>query len=326
MTTAARTGASTGPDGGSGLGVVALASYLPGEPVTNDSVGAAIGVDLKWIQDRIGIRTRHHAAPHEHTSDLATRVARRVAEHSPVGPDLIVLATVTPDRPVPATACLVQDRLGLPGTPALDINAACAGFIYALVTAAGTVAVGAARTPLVIGADVFTRFVDPTDRRTAPLFGDGAGAVQLGPVPEGYGILATELWADGSQASYATVPPAGEGWFEMNGRGVSEVVLEMGPKVLGTALTKAGIRLDQLNRVIVHQANPRLVGTLAESVGLDDRIVPRYGVQTGNTAAASIPIALVMAHEEQPFRRGDLVALVAVGAGMTAGAAVLRWY
>ncbi|MGV9882248.1 3-oxoacyl-ACP synthase III family protein [Streptomyces sp. NPDC003006] len=317
---------TTDPQGGSGLGVVALAAYLPGEPVTNDSIGAATCVDLGWIRDRIGIQTRHRAAPDERTSDIATRVARRVAAHSPVAPDLIVLATITPDRPVPATACLVQDQLSLPGIPALDINAACSGFIYALVMAAGTVASGVARTPLVIGADVFTRFVDPTDRRTAPLFGDGAGAVQLGPVPNGYGILATELWADGSQALYATVPPPGEGWFEMNGRGVGEVVLEMGPKVLSAALAKAGARMDQLNRVIVHQANPRLVGALAESVGLDDHIVPRYGIQTGNTAGASVPVALAMAHEERPFQRGDLVALVAVGAGMTAGAAVLRWY
>ncbi|MFD3499217.1 3-oxoacyl-ACP synthase III family protein [Streptomyces sp. NPDC058678] len=307
------------------MGIVGLGAYLPGDPVSNESVAQSTGADVEWIRDRIGIVARHHAAPDETTTDLATRAGRAAVESAPVDPDLVVLATVTADRTVPATACFVQDRLGVSGAPALDVNAACSGFVYAMATAAGMVHAGVARAPLVVGADVFTRCVDPSDRRTAPLFGDGAGAVQLGPVPEGYGILATELWADGSRAEVATIPEAG-GHFRMDGRGVTAVVLEMGPKVLNSALAKAGVRLDQINRLIVHQANPRLVRKLGDFVGLEKDVVPDYGRLTGNIASASVPVTLSFAHRERPFRDGDLLALVAVGAGMTAGAMVLRWY
>ncbi|QUI34611.1 3-oxoacyl-ACP synthase III family protein [Streptomyces alfalfae] len=305
-------------------GIVSLGLHLPGAPVGNDSVAEASGADPAWIQDRIGMHARHHAAPRQTATELAVAAAESALTGAAVTPDLIVVATVTPDRPVPATACFVQERLGLAGVPAFDVNAACSGFIYALSCAHGMTLAAHARTPLVIGADTFTHVVDPTDRRTAPLFGDGAGAVQLGPVPAGYGILAVELWAEGSQAMYATVPR--EGWFAMDGRSVSGVVMDMGPKILQAALDRAGARLDQLDRVIVHQANPRLVRRLAEHVGLGEDQVPAYGSVTGNTASASVPVALAMADRERPFRRGDLVALVAVGAGMTAGAAVLRWY
>ncbi|MBM7167524.1 ketoacyl-ACP synthase III [Streptomyces sp. G44] len=308
------------------IGIIALSSYLPGPSVGNSAVAEATGADTDWMEERIGIRSRHYAQPQETTQDLATEAAHRLLRETPTRPDLIVLATVTPDQPVPATACLVQNRLALTGVPAVDVNGACSGFVYALAYAYGLTLAGLSRNPLVIGADIFTRHVDPSDRRTAPLFGDGAGAVLLGPVPNGYGILGMELWAEGSQANYATVPPAGNGLFSMNGRGVSEVVLEMGPKVLDTALARAGVRIEQLERVIVHQANPSLVHKLAEQVGLDDTVVPALGSRTGNTASASIPLTLALTHQEKPLRHGDLVAFVAVGAGMTAGAAVIRWY
>jgi 3-oxoacyl-[acyl-carrier-protein] synthase-3 len=310
---------------GTSLGIVGLGAYLPGPAVSNESVGETTGADIEWIRDRIGIEARHHAAPGESTTDLAADAARKALRDAPVEPDLVVLATVTSDRSVPATACYVQDRLGLSGAPALDVNAACSGFVYALTTAAGMVRQGVARHPLVIGADVFTRCVDPTDRRTAPLFGDGAGALQLGPVPDGYGILAAELWADGSKAHYATIPHTG-GWFEMDGRGVTGTVLEMGPKILSSALDKAGVRLGELNRLVVHQANPRLVRKVGDFVGLEEHVVPDYGRLTGNIASASIPVTLSLAHQERPFRDGDVIALLAVGAGMTAGAVVLRWH
>ncbi|MEU0332064.1 ketoacyl-ACP synthase III [Streptomyces sp. NPDC006193] len=305
-------------------GVVSLGLHLPGTPVGNESIAATSGADPQWMEDRIGIRARHHAPRPQTATDLAVGAAENALAGEAVTPDLIVVATVTAERPVPSTACFVQDRLGLAGVPAFDVNAACSGFVYALSCAYGMTLAGHVRTPLVIGADTFTHVVDPTDRRTAPLFGDGAGAVQLGPVPDGYGILAVDLWAEGSQAMYATVPR--EGWFAMDGRSVSGVVMDMGPKILQGALDRAGVRLDQLDRVIVHQANPRLVRRLADHVGLDESRAPAYGAVTGNTASASIPVALAMADRERPFRRGDLVALVAVGAGMTAGAAVLRWY
>lgn len=305
-------------------GIVSLGLHLPGDPVGNQNLAMTSGADPAWMEERIGIRSRHRAAPGDTAADLAVRAARDALEGTTVSPDLLVVATVTPGRSVPAVACFVQDRLGLVGIPAFDVNAACSGFLYALSCAHGMTLAGRVRTPLVIGADTFTHVVDPTDRRTAPLFGDAAGAVQLGPVPEGYGVLAVELWAEGSQAMYATVPR--DDWFVMDGRGVSTVVMERSPKILQDALDRAGVRLDQLDRLIVHQANPRLVRQLADRVGLDERTVPVFGAYTGNTASASVPVTLTLAHRERPFRRGDLVALVAVGAGMTAGAAVLRWF
>ena len=311
------------------VGILGVGLHLPGAPVGNETILARTGGTAEWVRDRIGIEFRHLAAS-ETTADLATRAAATAVGRSPVRPDMVVVATVTPEQPVPAVACAVQDRLGLHGAPAVDVNAACSGFVYAMVLAWGAVATGAVETPLVVGADVFTRHVDPADRRTAPLFGDGAGAVVLGPVPEGFGILAAELWADGSQRELAYVPAAGAGsenpWFHMDGRGVRDLVLEMGAKALLEVVQRAGIRVEDLDRVIVHQANPRLVGAVADAIGLERSVVPAYGVRTGNTASASIPVSLALAHAERPFARGDHVAMVAVGAGMTAGALVLRWY
>ncbi|WP_328708579.1 3-oxoacyl-ACP synthase III family protein [Microbispora hainanensis] len=313
------------------LGVIGTAAFLPGAPVGNAEIAGRSGASLDWISERTGVMTRHIAMPDERTSDLAAAAGQLAMADTQVRPDMLVLATVTADQPVPATACVVQDRLGIRGTPAVDVNAACSGFIYALVSAWGASCVGVARSPLVIGADAFTRFVDPTDRRTAPLFGDGAGAVMLGPVPQGYGILAADLWADGSRADLAVVPPpsglvSADPWFRMDGRAVRQVVMEMGPKILQSSLDSAGIKLEQLDRIIVHQANPRLVEALAESMGLDEHVVPRHGVHTGNIASASIPVSLAISNKERPFARGAYVALVAIGAGMTAGSVILRWY
>ncbi|WBB60975.1 ketoacyl-ACP synthase III [Streptomyces sp. WMMC500] len=307
------------------LGIVGVGHHLPGAPVSNEAVAETASVDIEWIRERTGIESRHYAAPEALTSDLATQAARRAIEVAPIGADMIAVGTSTPDRLSPSTACYVQRNLGLSGGPALDVSAGCSGFLYALSVATAMVAAGLARRPLVVAVDVLTRFVDPTDRRVAPLFGDAAGAVQLGPVPDGYGILALELWADGTLSEIAGLPLHG-GYFQMDGRGVKRVVMEMGPKILEAALAKAGVRLDQLNRVLVHQANPKLVRWLGDFVGLPPEVVPDYGRLTGNTAGASVPVAFSMAHAERPFRDGDLFALLAVGAGMTGGAAIVRWH
>jgi 3-oxoacyl-(acyl-carrier-protein) synthase III len=309
-----------------GVGVLSVAAYLPGPPVFNDAIAGVAGTDAAWIRDRIGIRSRHYAAAHERTSDLATEAARRAMNSCAVRPDALLLATVTPDRPVPATASVVQAGLGLCGVPAMDVNVACSGFVYAFVLAVGMVSSGVATAPLVIGADTFSRCVDPADPRTAPLFGDAAGAVQLGTVPDGFGFLSTELWADGAQAEVAVVPRPGKGWFRMDGPVVADVLLDAGPSLLAAAMAKANLPLAQLDRLIVHQANPNLIVRLGDRLGMGPRIVPRSGQVTGNTASASVAVALALSHREEPIGRGDLVALLAVGAGMTAGVVVLRWY
>ncbi|MFG1811936.1 3-oxoacyl-ACP synthase III family protein [Streptomyces sp. NPDC049040] len=307
------------------LGILGVGHHLPGLPVSNEAMAETAGIDIEWIRERTGIETRHRAAPESLTSDLATQAAHRALETAPAGTDMIVLGTSTPDGLSPSTACHVQRNLGLGGVPAFDVSAGCSGFLYALCVASAMVAAGLARHPLVVGADVMTRWVDPKDERVAPLFGDGAGAVLLGPVPDGYGILALEMWADGSLSEVAVMPHHG-GWFRMDGRGVKRVVMEMAPKILEAALAKAGVRLDQLDRLLVHQANPKLVRRLGDFVGLPPEAVPDYGRLTGNTAGASVAVTFSMAHAERPFRDGDLFALLAVGAGMTAAAAIVRWH
>lgn len=307
------------------LGIVGVGHHLPGAPVSNASVAENASVDIEWIRERTGIESRHYAGPESLTSDLAACAATQALEAAPIGADMIVLGTSTPDKLAPSTACYVQKKLGLYGIPAFDVSAGCSGFLYALSVATAMAAAGLAKHPLVVAADVLTRCVDPTDHRIAPLFGDGAGAVQLGPVPDGYGILALEMWADGSLSEIATMPRHG-GYFQMDGRGVKRVVMERGPKILEAALAKAGVRLDQLNRVLIHQANPKLVRMLGDVVGLSPEVAPDYGRLTGNTAGASVAVAFSMAHAERPFRDGDLLALLAVGAGMTAAAAIVRWH
>jgi 3-oxoacyl-(acyl-carrier-protein) synthase III len=323
----------TDPGSGFGIGITRIAGYAPSRIQTNAEVSQSIGMPSGWIEERTGIKSRTIAGPGEMTSDLAAAAGRRLISDGLADPDLLVLATTTPDRPTPSTAATVQTMLGIPGAAALDVNAACSGFLYALTLAWGAINTGVSSTALVIGADTFTRHVDVTNRRTAPLFGDGAGAVVLERVPEGYGILACELWADGnlSDAAYVdstiidtrtvTMDP-----FSMDGRAVKNVVLKQGPEIIGRALQKTGLEIHDLNRVIVHQANPRLVESLAQAVGIEPHKVPTYGRLTGNTAAASVPLTLHRSVQDDPLKRGDIVGFVAIGAGMTGAAVIARWY
>jgi 3-oxoacyl-[acyl-carrier-protein] synthase-3 len=330
------------------VGLIGSGCFVPPTVIPNSTIAEWSGVEPGWIAERTGIETRHYITPGTTTSDLAVEAARgALADAGRDGLDdhgqslgLVVVATSTPDQPQPSTAAIVQRKLGLTEVPAFDVNAVCSGFIYALAVAEAMLSTRmAGRRGLVIGADIYSTLMDSADRRTVSLFGDGAGAVVLGPVPEGYGVHAVQLATHGEHNDYVEViaggtrrpadnaaRQAGEHLFRMQGRPVRDYALSTLPKVISAALDQAGLTLPAIDRFVFHQANTRLVEACARELGLSPERVPLTAPQFGNTAAASIPMALHTEHRRRPFRRGERLVLAGVGGGMTAGAVVLTWY
>ena len=329
-----------------GRGILGLGGYVPPLVIDNTQVAGWTGVDEQWIVERTGILERRYREPGTATSDLALPAAREALSMRPEAKDrigLIIVGTSTPDQPQPSTAAILQDKLGLSGVPAFDVNAVCSGFTYALAVADSMLAAQQSTLggeyALVVGVDVYSGLMNRTDRRTVGLFGDGAGAVLLGPVPEGYGVLGWRLVTHGEHRHLVEVPAggtrqpldaqareAGGHLFRMEGRPVREYALRTVPKVVGEALDSAGIRLEDVDRVILHQANTRLVEACARELGVDPARVPLTATHFGNTAAASIPLTLRAEHERRPIQRDELVLLAGVGGGMTAGAIIVRWF
>ncbi|QFZ17842.1 3-oxoacyl-ACP synthase III family protein [Saccharothrix syringae] len=322
------------------LGVIGTGSYLPELVVGNDEVGAAAGVGGEWIRQRTGITARRRAAPHEAASDLAANAALRALESAGVKPAqlrYIVVATSTPDHPQPATACLVQHRIGAVHAAAFDVNAVCSGFVFALGVMHRMLSVEPDGYGLVIGADVYSRILDGADRKTAILFGDGAGAVVVGPTELDQGLLGLSLISDGSAHEIIRVPaggsrlpasPAtladGEHFFKMDGRAVRDFVSDRVPPILRQLLRGAGVVPSAVDHFIPHQANGVMLDGLARELGLRAQMrltVHKYG----NTGAASVPITLDEAVRSGSIRRGDLVLMAGFGGGMAVGAALLRW-
>jgi 3-oxoacyl-[acyl-carrier-protein] synthase-3 len=295
----------------------------------------------EWIGTRTGIRERRLVEDGETTAQMAVQAARRaldVAALNPVQLDLIIVATVTPDYPFPATACLVQDALGASHAAAFDLSAGCSGFVYGLSVAAHLLSVGAHRTALVVGAETLSRITDWTDRATCVLFGDGAGAVVLQAGENQGGVLASVLGADGSGGDVLQLPAGGsrapashqtvaEGlhFLQMRGREVFRFAVRAIPAATREVLEKAGLSLADLNLLIPHQANQRIIEAAARGLDLPPGGVCSNLERYGNTSAASIPIALSEAAEEGRIRPGDLVVCVGFGAGLTWGAAAIRW-
>ncbi|WP_433260093.1 3-oxoacyl-ACP synthase III family protein [Actinosynnema sp. CS-041913] len=318
------------------IGIVGLGAHLPDRVVTNAEVAAWADTTEEWIHTVTGIEERRYAADDEATSDLAVAAARAALGSGPVAPPAaILLATSTPDQPQPATASVVQRALGFAGVPSFDLNAVCSGFLYAVVVAEALLRTGPGGTALVVGADKYSTIMNRRDRRTVSLFGDAAGAVVLGEVPAGYGIQASHLLTDGHHAELIEVRaggtrlPAGDPddhLFRMNGFVVREYVLRTLPKAVHAVLDASGVRLDEVDRFVFHQANARLVETCAEELGVPPAKVPLTAPLLGNTAAASIPVTLAAAHRERPLRRGERIVLAAVGGGMSTGAVLLTWY
>ncbi len=327
---------------GNPIAVLATGSYLPERVVGNDEVASAAGVTGEWIVRKTGIRERRRAAPYEATSDLAAHAGRRALEQAGIHPrDLsyIVVATSTPDQPQPATAAIVQHRLGATNAAAFDVNAVCSGFVYGL-----TVTERLLRTEpgdaygLVIGADIYSRILDHTDRKTAILFGDGAGAAVLGPSPSGQGVLGTSLLTRGDQHELIGVPAGGsrrpasartleEGghYFRMDGRGVRAFVQDNLPGAVAGLLARTGLPAGSVDHFVPHQANAVMIGEVWPTLGLDNAALHLELARYGNTGSASIAITLDEIHRRGLLAENEVVLLSGFGGGMSVGSTVLTW-
>ncbi|WP_431684169.1 beta-ketoacyl-ACP synthase III [Kitasatospora sp. KL5] len=318
-----------------------IGCYLPPDLVTNEDLAARLDTSDDWIRTRTGIATRHVVSPGMATSDLAVEAGRRALESAgEPRVDAVVLATTTPDRPCPATAPEVAARLGQSGVAAFDVSAVCSGFLYALATAAGLIAAGTAERVLLIAADAFTTLVDPDDRSTAVIFADGAGAMVLragdageqgavGPVVLGSdGELSDliEVPAGGSRQRSSGRPPGpGDEHFKMRGRDIYRHAVERMTNASRQAIAAAGWAIDDVDRFAAHQANARILTSVAERLGLPTEKQLSNIERVGNTGAASIPLLLAEAATDGGLAAGQHVLLTAFGGGLTWGATTLIW-
>jgi 3-oxoacyl-[acyl-carrier-protein] synthase-3 len=318
--------------------ITAVASWLPERRLTNADLERMVDTSDEWIQTMTGISERRIADASDATSDLAARAGLKALERGNVSltdVDLLIVATSSPDMLFPSTACITQAKMGL-SCPAFDLNAACTGFIYALEVATTAIESGRAKTVLVIGAEILTRLVDFTDRRTCILFGDGAGAVVL-RASEEPGVLGVHLGADGSGAGLLSIPVGGSAspctiesassggqYIQMNGSEVFKFAVRAIPKVTKQALAESHLTVQDLDWLVPHQANQRITDTVAERLGISHEHVVCTIAKTGNTSTASIPLALDALYTAGDLRPGHVLALVGFGAGLTYGAAIVR--
>ncbi|HEY9009933.1 MAG TPA: beta-ketoacyl-ACP synthase III [Devosia sp.] len=313
-----------------------VGAYLPAHVMTNDDLAKMVDTSDEWIVQRTGIRQRHIAAEGENTSDLATAAGRRALENAGITPediDLVLVATTTPDMTFPATAAVVQQKLGMHHGAAFDIQAVCSGFVYAVGTADSYLKNGLAKRALVIGAETASRILDWSDRTTCVLFGDGAGAVvmELGkPSEPERGVLATALRSDGHHWNklYTDGGPSSTqsmGHVRMEGKEVFKHAVGMITDVVYKVLEDSGHTIDELDWFVPHQANKRIIDGAGLKLGLPPEKVVVTVDKHANTSAASVPLALNTAVADGRIKRGDLVMIEAMGGGFTWGASLIRW-
>ena len=323
--------------------ILGTGAYAPERILTNADLSKVIDTSDEWIRTRSGIRERRIAGDHETTASMAVEAGSRALADAGVAAseiDLLIVATITPDMPMPAASCLVQHRLGLPNAiGCFDLNAACSGFLYALDAACGMLSSGRYRKALVIGAEKLSTIVDWQDRTTCLLFGDGAGAVVVGVSDEpGVGLLGTKLGVLGKDADLLTIPAGGsaiptsaesvanrEHYLRMKGKEVFKIAVRAMEEAARDILEQHRLSAHQIGLVIPHQANLRIIEAIAQYLELP---IERFFVNVdryGNTSAASIPLALDEAHRAGRVHKGDLTLLVAFGAGLTYGSALIRW-
>lgn len=324
--------------------IVGTGTYLPERVVTNDQLVTEFGLETSdaWIRERTGIGQRRIAAPNEATSDMATAAARKALKMAGIRPedvDMIICGTVTPDMPFPAAATFVQAKLGATHAACFDISAACAGSIYALAIGDSFVKSGAAKTVLVIGAELLTRIVDWKDRNTAVLFGDGAGAMVLVPeTREGHGLLSTHLHTDGTQWDILNQPGGGSKtpfsqdvldrggqYVKMNGREVYKTAVRVLEQCSREALERNGVRAQDVTHVIAHQANLRILEAVMKRLEIPLEKCHLNIEEVGNTSSASVPLTLDQANRKGALKDGDLILMMAIGGGMAWGSALVRW-
>jgi 3-oxoacyl-[acyl-carrier-protein] synthase-3 len=322
-----------------GVQIIGTGSYVPDNVVTNDAL-ASLGCDADWIIQRTGIRERRHAPPGLSTGDMAVAAAERCIESADIDRskiDLLIVATLSPDYLLPATSSAITDRLKL-NCAAMDVSAACAGFMYALITGMQYVATGCSNAALVVGADTNSRVMNPDDKKTFPLFGDGAGAVLIVKGSAEQGLLSYTLGADGSgeqllirPSGGAKIPldgstAGGADWFvRMDGRPVFKWAVRLLDDSSRQVLNAAGCKTSDVGLWVFHQANIRILDAAADALAIDRSKVETHIDRYGNTSAGSVPIALDEALRGGRFSRGDLLLLCGFGGGLSWGTALLRW-
>jgi len=304
--------------------IIGTGSYLPAKTLTNFDLEKIVETSHDWIVSRSGIHERHFAADDERTSDLALQASLKAIEAAGIEAneiDLIIVATTTPDHPFPSTACVLQDKLGIKSSgPAFDLQAVCGGFVYALNTADMYIRGGQAKTVLVVGAEVMSRILDWNDRGTCVLFGDGAGAVIL-RVSESAGIIAAKLHADGKHRHMLKADPL----ISMDGQAVFKFAVKVLSEVVEEVLAENNLQGSDIDWLVPHQANIRIIEATAKKLGLGMDNVVVTVAQHGNTSAASIPMALDAAVRDGRIQAGQKILLEAVGGGFTWGAILIQW-
>jgi 3-oxoacyl-[acyl-carrier-protein] synthase-3 len=323
------------------VGIIGLGSYVPEKVITNQDLEKMVDTSDKWIVERTGIRERHVVQAGETTSDLAFKAAERALLDAGVNAneiDLIIVATVTPDMSFPTVACLVQERLKAVKAAAFDITAVCSGFMYAMVAGSTFIQTGVYKKVLVIGAEALSTIVDWTDRNTAILFGDGAGAAVLAETTPGYGILGVHLGADGAGGDLLKVPAGGSRspastdtvanrlhFVQMDGNEVFKFAVKVMGEAAKQALEDANLSANDVSYLVPHQANMRIILSAAKRIGISmDKVIVNVD-KYGNTSAASIPIALDEAVKDGKIKHGDVIVMVGFGGGLTWGASVIKW-
>jgi 3-oxoacyl-[acyl-carrier-protein] synthase III len=322
-------------------GILGTGHAYPSGILTNADLEKMVDTTDEWITTRTGIKQRRKAAPGEYTSQFATRASQEAIERAGIDPadiDLILCATVTPDQILPSTACLIQAQLGASKAAAMDIVAACSGFVYGVTIAEPMIRSGQIKYALVIGAELLTRYVDYTDRGTCVLFGDGAGAAILGPVESDRGILAAKIRSDGRYEEQLYAPGGGtkggfsaetiargDHFFKMKGNEVFKIAVRSMSDISKQVLCEAGLTTEDVNLFIPHQANQRITEAVANMLKVDPALVYSNISQHGNTSSASIPICLDECVEAGRIKKDDIVLLASFGGGFTWGGVVMRW-
>lgn len=324
------------------VGIIGIGSYVPNKVLTNKDLEKIVETSDEWIVDRTGIKERHVVEPGIATSDLATHAAEKALQDAGINADeidLIIVATATPDMIFPSTACLVQDKIKASNAAAFDLAAGCSGFAYGLVVGSQFIKTGLYKKVLVIGAETLSTILDWTDRNTCVLFGDGAGAAVLGEVPAGYGILGVDIGADGSGGELLKIPAGGSRlpatnetisqrmhYIQMSGNDVFKFAVKVMGEAAVKALENSGLSNSDVDCLIPHQANIRIIQSAAKRLKLPMEKVIVNVDKYGNTSAASIPIALNEAVDSGKIKNGDVVVLVGFGAGLTWASCVIKWY
>ena len=322
------------------ISITGIGAYAPARVLTNNDLSQMMDTSDEWIVERTGIRERRIAGQDEALSDLALPASREALEQAGVDPatvDLVIVATVTPDMAFPSAGAIIADELGAPDAAAYDLSAGCTGFMYAIAQGYGMVAAGLARHALVVGGDVLSKILDWSDRRTAVLFGDGAGAVMLERVSEG-GFLGFELGADGSGGPQLFLPAGGsrepasaetvaerKHFVQMNGREVFKFATRVLVSSAQKVLAECGKTVDDVDVYIPHQANVRIIDHAAEKLGIAEEKIVINVDRYGNTSSGSIPLALADAQADGRLREGALVLMTGMGAGLTWGSGLIEW-